>query len=491
MNTDTQHVPEHDPEHDPEIIARLRSALDEVAAAPLASAPAGSMPPGRKSSEHGTWSAGRWIAVAASVALVAGAVAVIAANLSNRQPVQSGATTVPASTVAVPAEDDAMHYFLAAADLAPGEVTSLPACCLQPDEVAMAWALDGDPANGLLVMRAAPTDPEVSPATTPTATVITIGGTSMAIDSYGLTAVERDALASALMPGSGLPWVLPVEGWSVIALQSPSDSPAHSQLFGGRVAVTAGVSAEAFFTFASATTVSATTVAGNPGWVLEYIDGATLVLWRHPQSGEWMQLDVPADLADRTDALVAAIVPTTDSNTTPVTMAPPTVEGGHQADLTAVSGDPLTTFDSSLTLDPAVGTPAPAFTTTDGPFTVDSPTLLLFAAHWCPHCNAEIPRVLAALEAGQLRGARVVLVSTADAGAAANFPPTAWLQGLGWTEEVVFDISPGDGSAGQLATAFGAPGWPYAVMLNADGLVTARAVGEMTADQLAALAATA
>ena len=53
--------------------------------------------------------------------------------------------------------------------------------------------------------------------------------------------------------------------------------------------------------------------------------------------------------------------------------------------------------------DPAVAMAAPTLTGTNfegDPVTVPSserPTLLVFAAHWCPHCQAEIPRLVLSL----------------------------------------------------------------------------------------------
>src|SRR5215207_9737480 len=69
--------------------------------------------------------------------------------------------------------------------------------------------------------------------------------------------------------------------------------------------------------------------------------------------------------------------------------------------------------------DPAIGTKAPALTgqSFDGsPVVVtpgQRPTLLVFVAHWCPHCRAEVPRLVQWLTSPQTpSGLDVVAVST-------------------------------------------------------------------------------
>ena len=63
-----------------------------------------------------------------------------------------------------------------------------------------------------------------------------------------------------------------------------------------------------------------------------------------------------------------------------------------------VTGDALPAFDSvSTAVDTAIGMPAPVISgkgftgtsiTTEG---TGTPMLLLFLAHWCPHCQREVP----------------------------------------------------------------------------------------------------
>ena len=156
---------------------------------------------------------------------------------------------------------------------------------------------------------------------------------------------------------------------------------------------------------------------------------------------------------------------------------------------TATSSYALAPFDGS-TPDPAVGQKVPPIQLTTGELTVDSPTLFVFVAHWCPHCAKEIPLLQQAIDDATLAGVREVMVSTAASTSGANYPPASWLASLGWTGETVNDTTSSDGAPGMMAGYFGTPGFPYVVMVGSDGLVTARASGEMPIDDVVALAHT-
>jgi cytochrome c biogenesis protein CcmG, thiol:disulfide interchange protein DsbE len=142
--------------------------------------------------------------------------------------------------------------------------------------------------------------------------------------------------------------------------------------------------------------------------------------------------------------------------------------------------------------DPAVGQPAPLVEGQDrqgeaveAPV-AGRPTVLLFVAHWCPHCQREVPAVQDWINAGEMpSGVDVVAVSTALDPARPNYPPSAWLDREQWTLPTIADA---DGSA---ATAYGLSAFPFWVAVDAQGMVVDRRVGELTLDQLHDLAATA
>ena len=156
-----------------------------------------------------------------------------------------------------------------------------------------------------------------------------------------------------------------------------------------------------------------------------------------------------------------------------------------------VTGEALVTFDSTAA-DPAVGQPAPllnGFDFESNPIAVDpaanGPYMIVFLAHWCPHCNAEIPRLLDWKASGAVPAELNVLgVATAVASSGPNFPPGQWFSDKGWSWPVMVDESQGEGNAGKAASAYGATGWPYFVIIGADGLVKARVSGEIEISDL-------
>ncbi|MGA0879161.1 MAG: TlpA family protein disulfide reductase [Ilumatobacteraceae bacterium] len=145
-------------------------------------------------------------------------------------------------------------------------------------------------------------------------------------------------------------------------------------------------------------------------------------------------------------------------------------------------------------VDPAVGTTAPkleglAF---DGSPVVVQPGdgqayLLVFLAHWCPHCNAEIPRLVTWFESGRVpENLRVIGVSTAVAADRPNYPPSKWIVETDWPWEIMADSA--DLSA---ASAYGVSGFPFFVIVGADGQVKVRQSGEVGIEALEQIVATA
>lgn len=161
-----------------------------------------------------------------------------------------------------------------------------------------------------------------------------------------------------------------------------------------------------------------------------------------------------------------------------------------------VSGDPLPQYPSGGGLaadpstDPAVGTTPPTLTGEgfDGePVTIEpgggTPMVVVFAAHWCPHCQAEIPIIQDWIDEGNLpEDVQVNMVSTGVQADQNNYPPSEWLAQEGWSEQVLLDNP--DQSAAQ---AYGLSGYPYMVFVDADGEVVQRASGELPIDQFGSL----
>jgi len=154
------------------------------------------------------------------------------------------------------------------------------------------------------------------------------------------------------------------------------------------------------------------------------------------------------------------------------------------ADIAAVTGNPLVALPGSGA-DPAVGQKAPVVRghgltgkQVTAPVT-GKPTVVLFLAHWCPHCQREVPVVQRYVDAGRVpKGVGLVAVATAMDPAKPNYPPSSWLEREGWTSPVLAD---GNGEA---AAAYGLPAFPYWVAVDADGRVVERRTGELTPDQM-------
>lgn len=150
-----------------------------------------------------------------------------------------------------------------------------------------------------------------------------------------------------------------------------------------------------------------------------------------------------------------------------------------------ISGDQLPAWTGDAADDPAVGDVAPRVTGIDvdeAALTVpDSmrPTAIVVVAHWCPHCQDEVPRIVDwAKDDGKPDGVDVVAVSTQASPDQSNFPPAAWLAREEWPFPVLLDDE-----VGSAADAFGTDGFPFLVFVGADGKVVSRYSGEMPIDE--------
>ena len=155
-----------------------------------------------------------------------------------------------------------------------------------------------------------------------------------------------------------------------------------------------------------------------------------------------------------------------------------------------VTGAPLPQYDaekySGTDDDPAIGETIPTVagvSVYDGePVTIepnDTPQVVVFVAHWCPHCRAEVPELVELAEQGVFDGVEVTAVATGTSDEAPNYPPSAWLE----TEDWPFPVMADDARA-TAANAYGISAYPFFVLVNADGTVAGRGTGEIGADQI-------
>lgn len=144
--------------------------------------------------------------------------------------------------------------------------------------------------------------------------------------------------------------------------------------------------------------------------------------------------------------------------------------------------------------DPAVGVKAPLFVTTDlatgervvvggGGGPNDTAKVILFAAHWCPVCQEEIPIVADWLKANGLPdGVEVVAVSTFPDATRDNHPPADWFAASGWPYPVMVDDA-----NGSILAMFGMTRVPSWVVIDDQNFVTARVAGALDSAGLEAL----
>ncbi len=152
-----------------------------------------------------------------------------------------------------------------------------------------------------------------------------------------------------------------------------------------------------------------------------------------------------------------------------------------------VVGDSLPLLDDTKGVtDPAVGTPAPVLVGlgADGETVrVDAaaagPTMVVFLAHWCPHCNAEVPRINQLRDEGKIPdGLNVVAVLTASSPDRPGYPPFPWIEGLDWTYPAMLDGIDMERQTFIAAEAYGVSGFPFVTLIDANGDVAARWSGE-------------
>ena len=63
---------------------------------------------------------------------------------------------------------------------------------------------------------------------------------------------------------------------------------------------------------------------------------------------------------------------------------------------------------------------------------------IVFLAHWCPNCQAEVPRVQAWIDGGGgVEGVDMYAVATSMNSSRGNYPASAWLDREGWTAPVL------------------------------------------------------
>jgi thiol-disulfide isomerase/thioredoxin len=109
--------------------------------------------------------------------------------------------------------------------------------------------------------------------------------------------------------------------------------------------------------------------------------------------------------------------------------------------------------------------------------------MVVFLAHWCPHCNREIPRLLGWKASGAIPpDLNIIGVSTGVAADRDNYPPSQWIKTMNWAWPIMADSTKQDA-----ARAYGLFGYPTFVIVGADGKVKVRYSGEIEVPDLTTL----
>lgn len=150
-----------------------------------------------------------------------------------------------------------------------------------------------------------------------------------------------------------------------------------------------------------------------------------------------------------------------------------------------VDGDRLPAFESGA-LDPAIQMTAPTITGedwngTETSITADGrPKIILFLAHWCPHCQTEVPEVNQWLDDGNLSDdVDLYSVTVMTDYNKSNWPPQDWLIAGDWQLPVIMD----DG-ASSAAFAYGVVSVPFYVVLDGNNSTLVRVSGGIGAEGL-------
>jgi len=130
--------------------------------------------------------------------------------------------------------------------------------------------------------------------------------------------------------------------------------------------------------------------------------------------------------------------------------------------------------------DPAVGMKIPVLRSVNPqgePVTTPAqgPALIVGLAHWCPHCQREVPVIMDVRNSKQWpSNVALVGISIFQNEDKGNYPPSEWLASEGWRDPILVDDA--DHHA---ANALGIRGTPTFVFVDAGGTVVYRSSGEL------------
>ena len=171
-----------------------------------------------------------------------------------------------------------------------------------------------------------------------------------------------------------------------------------------------------------------------------------------------------------------------------VTLSSEPVAAGLPEGEISVVGDFLPQYAGENDDNVALGLAAPTFSAPDQNSEIfqleknGNSKALLFLAHWCPHCQREVPVVQRFIDSnGVPPGIDVIAVATSIDRGRDNYPPQEWLEREGWSETQIYDLDR------EIGEAYGLNAFPYWVFLDKDLNVLARRTGNLPEDMVGAL----
>ena len=171
-----------------------------------------------------------------------------------------------------------------------------------------------------------------------------------------------------------------------------------------------------------------------------------------------------------------------------VTLSSAPVAAGLPEGEISVVGDSLPQYAGENDDNVALGLAAPTFSAPDQNSEIfqleknGNSKALLFLAHWCPHCQREVPVVQRFIDSnGVPPGIDVIAVATSIDRGRDNYPPQEWLEREGWSETQIYDLDR------EIGEAYGLNAFPYWVFLDKDLNVLARRTGNLPEDMVGAL----
>ncbi len=109
--------------------------------------------------------------------------------------------------------------------------------------------------------------------------------------------------------------------------------------------------------------------------------------------------------------------------------------------------------------------------------------LIIFLAHWCPHCRTEVRLLSPYLNDNiPVKNLTITSVATWINPNMDNYPPHNWLLNENWPVQVLADNKTSD-----ISSAFGVTGVPAFILLDENGVVIARKSGRLGVSSLAEL----